>query len=277
MIAVARLGLLLNIAAAPLPLPHFVTPPSLHQVVEDRAELIFETDLPVQASVRYQMERVGGGLDEERVVVEPAPQTQHAILLTQLWPRARVHYRITGIEGEPLNSFVSAGPLVIGNEHLRFAVVGDTSDPKKWERLSRAILADKPEFMVMTGDLIPEGSRNTAADWREFYRTGAPLFAEVPVFTLPGSYRQDAAARGDSEQRQEKAYLFSRGSAFFAVLDSTHQDFQIDQTRSLLNLAAQAYGAPLFCLPATSHVTVASMRRPRDWRSHGETSFATRE
>ncbi len=110
---------------------------------------------------------------------------------------------------------------------FRFAVIGDNrSGDEIYSRMVESMMAEKPDFVVNTGDLIPRpGNRK---QWKNFWRLSKPI--DVPYYLTPGNHDID-----DSESERiwrdevelpgnETYYSFAKDGSLFIVLDTCVPD-----------------------------------------------------
>src|SRR5262249_37818459 len=120
---------------------------------------------------------------------------------------------------------VSTAPVT--GRTLTFVAYGDTREGGEIEaRMARAILAETPDLVIHTGDLVRTGASED--DWQHFFLSEAPLFAQVPVYPAVGNhelYRDPAGAHYQhyfvlpDEGRTRRYYSFRFGPARFIALD----------------------------------------------------------
>lgn len=103
-----------------------------------------------------------------------------------------------------------------------FIVYGDTrSRHDVHQKVVDRIRADKPDFILHTGDLVANG-RNPE-DWHKFFEIEADLLRDIPLYPTLGNHERNAPAyfkyftfpNGDGHH-----YSFDWGMAHFAVIDS---------------------------------------------------------
>lgn len=79
-------------------------------------------------------------------------------------------------------------PPAPGGEKFTFAVLGDCrTGVGMWNSVSEAVLKEKPQFVVHTGDVVTAGANEW--EWREqFTGPAAKLFAAVPLYCVRGNH-----------------------------------------------------------------------------------------
>ncbi len=124
---------------------------------------------------------------------------------------------------------VNAGPIgatttgrQAGKDPFLFIVYGDTRTRHDvHQKIVDRIRADKPDFVLHTGDIVANGSNPD--DWQRFFEIEKELLRDVPFYPTLGNHERNAPAyfkyfvfpNGDGHR-----YSFDWGSAHFAVIDS---------------------------------------------------------
>ncbi|HVO31353.1 MAG TPA: metallophosphoesterase [bacterium] len=107
-----------------------------------------------------------------------------------------------------------------------FVVFGDTrSDAEAHSRISRAILAENPDAVVNTGDLVENGTVD--AQWRDFLRIEHDLLAGTPLLAVPGNHDER-----DLGNRTLLERYFPRAPWFEATVGAVRLLF-LDSNRAL--------------------------------------------
>lgn len=103
-----------------------------------------------------------------------------------------------------------------------FIVLGDTrSRHDVHQKIVDRIRAEKPDFILHTGDMVANGLN--PEDWDRFFEIEKDLLQDIPFYPTLGNHERNAPAyfkyfvfpNGDGHY-----YSFDRGSAHFAVIDS---------------------------------------------------------
>jgi predicted phosphodiesterase len=115
-------------------------------------------------------------------------------------------------------------------EELRFVLLGDRTGEAQfgvYEKVWKAVAAEKPAFVVSTGDTI-QGLNDATAEneWREVEKILAPYRA-IPLFLAPGNH--DVWSEQSEQLFAKHAghpvhYSFDRGPAHFTVFDNSRAD-----------------------------------------------------
>jgi hypothetical protein len=216
--------------------PRIVRGPYLLGLDERAVTVVFDTDLPTAAEVRW-----GAGADYGHRAGD-ALGTHHVLRLTGLRPGAVYHYRVgarTAVaEARPdqRGLEVDAGDAVFhtppdAGRPLRFAVYGDVrSGHDVHAALDRALADEQPDFALLTGDLVDRGTDE--GDWESFFDISAPLLRQLPIFPAVGNHEYVSRGRGlgaflrlfraplTSATVPDSWYSFDLGGAHFVALDS---------------------------------------------------------
>lgn len=102
-------------------------------------------------------------------------------------------YTVTAKSGK---SVTTAGPFSVrvpgSGETFRFIAIGDCrSNPAGWKSVADAVLKEKPDLVLFTGDLVNKG--NVEASWdHEFFTPAKELLQSVPVYCVLGNHDVNA-------------------------------------------------------------------------------------
>ena len=135
----------------------------------------------------------------------------HLLRVRGLLPGHRYRYQLQ-LDGHPdSNGELSTAPLPGARTPLLLAVFGDERGALHGisataRAIVRGVLADAPDLVLGTGDLVARGERRE--DWLSLLDNHAPLFAQLPYFPTLGNHE----LIGDSEGRAFKE-LFPRAAA----------------------------------------------------------------
>ena len=127
----------------------------------------------------------------------------HLLRVRGLLPSRRYRYHLE-LDGHPdSNGEVSTAPPLGARQPLLIAVFGDERDAisgvaPSARAIIQGVLADGPDFVLGTGDLVVQGGRR--ADWLSLLDNHAPMFAQLPYFPALGNHE----LFGDSEGRTFK-------------------------------------------------------------------------
>jgi 3',5'-cyclic AMP phosphodiesterase CpdA len=171
--------------------PRIVRGPYLLGLSERQATVVFDTDLPTAAELRY------GTTDEYGSKVSDAFGTHHVLQLANLAPGTVYHYRVlaraTGLATDDGDAVFHTPPD--GGRPLRFAVYGDVrSGHDIHAALNRSLADEEADFAILTGDLVDRGSDE--GDWERFFDIAAPLLRQLAIFPAIGNHEYASRGKG---------------------------------------------------------------------------------
>ncbi|RMH44453.1 MAG: hypothetical protein D6689_02235 [Deltaproteobacteria bacterium] len=206
--------------------------PIVQRVGRTSATIVVDTDLPAAVAVDYGPTPA---LGETAVSASGEAAVHHRIELADLPPSSLIYYRVrAGADTSPVVAFALApGP----DEPLRVALYGDARGGDVIHRaLLDAMLAEAPDLVVSTGDLVYRGT--DAGDWQRFFAIAGDLLARVPYYPAVGNH--DLGASGDDDRRigdlfalwpgpadrppHGHWYAFDVAGVHFVMLDSNAYD-----------------------------------------------------
>lgn len=158
----------------------------------------------------------------------------HEILLDGLKPNITYPFDVLQDGSDAGKGQVTTFPREI--TPFKFVVIGDTRSRHDvhQKNVNRAI-AEKPLFVVNTGDLVANGRR--MGDWEKFFQVNKALLRATPYYPVLGNHEKDSPHYFDffDLPGNERYYAFSVGDAFFVFLDTEGAEYQ---TPRYLNSAA---------------------------------------
>jgi predicted phosphodiesterase len=201
---------------------HFTAGPYLNYATENGIRILWETDRPARAKLEWGQTAQLGSTQEfadwQRI---------QEFAITGLTPGTPYFYRITAINehDEQLDSGVLTFQTAVPpGEPVRFAVLGDTETrPHINHHVSKQVWGERPNFVVVLGDLTDGGMKDAKWQWNYEYFSGmAGLCSRVPFFPAPGNGEGDLYwyKKYHSLPEQESPYSFCYGDAEFFMLDS---------------------------------------------------------
>ncbi|MBW2523466.1 MAG: metallophosphoesterase [Deltaproteobacteria bacterium] len=209
----------------------FVVGPYLMHTTTDAAVVMWQTETPCGAEVRY-----GANADALSETVSAAePATLHELELTGLSPGERVYYQATScnLEAEVLDFYAAPEP----GSAIRFTVWGDSqSNPPQASATAAAMLQRRPTLSLHVGDTVGDGSVDQ--QWiDEFLVPLRPLGHHVPTYVAIGNHegndpnffeRVSYPESVVGEPGAESTYAFTYGNAFFLVVDTNQLFYDVD-------------------------------------------------
>jgi len=201
---------------------HFNAGPSLHLVDRTGIRLAWETDRPATARIRY-----GSKLPLEKEFEIAEPRRIQTAELTGLVPASPYFYEVEARDdsGAVIRSGVLTFQTAVGpDDAWSFAILGDTeARPHVNDRLAKAIWGERPNFLLLLGDLTDGGQRHHKFEWNFEYFLGMnQLIGRVPVFPVPGNGESDLHWYNQyhSLPLPKHCYSFRYANAEFFMLDS---------------------------------------------------------
>lgn len=211
---------------------HFNAGPYLNYVTQRSVNVIWETDRPSYAEVYY-----GKALPlTDKVVVDMtfSPETKgspgkniHKLVLDDLEPGQQYFYNIKAMDEN--GNVIESGNLTFataGNENtpFSFAVIGDTeARPHINDRISKLVWDERPNFIVIVGDLTDGGMEHHKFEWNyEYFQGMNQLTSRIPVFPVAGNGEQDLYwyEKYHDLPGKDGYYSFRYGNAEFFMLNS---------------------------------------------------------
>ena len=205
---------------------HFTAGPYLNYATSKSIRVLWETDVPASARIEWG---VTAQLGDSATLGQPKRIQEYQI--SDLEPHTPYFYRITTVNevGEELSSGILTFQTAVAEDQpFRFVVLGDTETrPHVNHALSQKVWGERPDFVVVLGDLTDGGTRDFKWQWSHEYFTGiAGLCSRVPFFPVPGNgegdlhwYKKYHSLPGD-----ESPYSFRYGNAEFFMLDSNQRE-----------------------------------------------------
>ncbi len=152
----------------------------------------------------------------------------HEVFLGDLKPETNYFWQVISVttKGDTLRTPVYSFKTAIKDSSAyMFALIGDTQrnsrTPWAWGKIAEKVWQDRPNFVVLAGDLVDQGFKKT--DWTEhFFPNGHQLMSRVPVYSVLGNHEQDAPFYYQYivAPPPEYYYTFTYGNAQFFMLDS---------------------------------------------------------
>lgn len=212
--------------------------PYVTWITRTSATIQWETDVPGSSVVEY-------GLDDGygQIASASGETNMHMVVVSNLVPATRYHYRATTEAGEDTVHSVacSFGTAVEPGSPFRFAFLGDTHTwdpgpvfPPETVQVANGIRAHDPDLVVHSGDLVQGTVATNRSLAEEQYRvelfgTSSNLLTRTPYMVAIGDHERRAVA-GDqvyaayfsgheSPYWGKTYYTFTYGSARFIMLD----------------------------------------------------------
>lgn len=208
------------VAPAPRPAGAFVVGPYLQYATRTTMTVMWETDYPAAAEVRY-----GTRTPPDQLVKVEKPDTVGEVVLSGLEPKTKYFYQVTctdaggrATQSGVLTFYTAAEP----GDAFSFTVIGDTQrNPTITGKLAKLMWDRRPNFVVHCGDVVDDGA--SKAQWTgDLFKPCHELFSRVPVFPCIGNHEKNHAHyyKYFALPKPEYFYSFRYGNAEFFVLDT---------------------------------------------------------
>jgi hypothetical protein len=214
---------------------HFMAGPYLNDVTPTGISLVWETDRPANFTIEY-----GTTLPLSQQLLTTAVQREgkekgpfiYRARIDQLQPSTPYFYRVVAKSngGEEMNSgILTFSTAVLPEASFSFAVVGDTeARPHVNDRVAKLIWGERPNFLMIVGDLTDSGTKDHKFQWNyEYFQGITQLGGRVAVFPVPGNGEDDLYwyRLYHALPKEEKGYYsFQYGNAEFFMLDSNQPE-----------------------------------------------------
>jgi hypothetical protein len=245
--------------------------PFLQQLGTDRIVVVWETDSDTDGRVEYGLT---AGLGD---TVSDSNRSHHEVALEGLQPATTYHYKVvSGGTESPLGVFSTAPPAP---EPFRFVVFGDNRDEDgdhfNHEALMPAILAEAPDFVINTGDMVDVGLSGDM--WDRFFEIERELLRNVPLWPTFGNHEQwDFAnltylkifALPPHSSGEERYYEFRHSNCHFIVTnthDILYGTYYSVAQKNFIEAALTAAAAD----PQVDHIFVVGHHGPYSSSNHG--------
>jgi predicted phosphodiesterase len=207
----------------------FLVKPYLQFSTQTGMYVLWETKAPATTLVCYGEARLHAqspSLDQQAGL--HGTRSMHEVLLPNLKPETNYFWQVTSVteKGDTLRSPVSTFKTAVqDSSSFMFALIGDTQrnnrTPWAWAKIAEKVWADRPNFVVLAGDLVDKGL--IKEQWTDmFFPDGHVLMSRVPVYPVLGNHEQDAPYYYQYivAPKPEYYYTFTYGNAQFFMIDT---------------------------------------------------------
>ena len=218
---------------------HFTAGPYLNLVTQHSVNVLWETDRPARGRIEWgPTTPLTQALDLE--IDAPVGQASYGdaerplplgrlkeVSLTGLQPNTPYFYRVTATDehGDAIGSEVLSFRTAVGStEAFSFAIMGDTeARPHVNDRLAKLVWGERPNFLLLLGDLTDGGMRDHRFQWtHEFFPGLLQVVSRIPTFAVLGNGEADLYWYRHYHHfpGAENYFSFRFGNTDFFVLDS---------------------------------------------------------
>lgn len=213
---------------------HFTAGPYLTQTSKTGIDIVWETDRAADFIVEYGTKLP---LDKKVEVKDISPETEgvdkafiYKVSLPALDTEVAYFYNIKAVDrkGNRMESGVlTFSTAVKDSSSFMFSIVGDTeARPHISDRISKLIWDERPNFLLLVGDLTDGGFKDQKFEWNYEYFAGiTQLASRIPVFPVAGNGEADLFWFTQYHPSIPKGgyYKFSYGNADFFMLNSNEE------------------------------------------------------
>lgn len=202
---------------------HYTAGPYLNTVFEDGINILWETDRPAKGKVFW-----GTELPYSDSLEIDVAQRMHKVTLENLETDFAYFYSIKSESGN--GEIIESGNLTFRTapgkgEPISFAVVGDTeARPFVNDRIAKLIWEERPDFLMLVGDLTDGGQKNHRWQWTHEYFLGMnQLSSRIPVLPASGNGEGDRVWYDHYHHLPDDSkpyYSYRHGDAEFFMLDT---------------------------------------------------------
>lgn len=207
---------------------HFNAGPYLHYATQESINILWETDEPASAIVRY-----GKALPLEKEVRLEDKKSIHELSLQRLEVGTPYFYEIlaTNEQGKTISSGTLTFQTAVADQQaFAFALIGDTeARPHINDRITKMVWDERPNFVLNLGDLTDGGFEDHKFQWNYEYFAGTrQLHSRIPVFPVAGNGEGDLYwyKKYHRLPGNEAYYSFRYGNAEFFMLNSNERQTQ---------------------------------------------------
>jgi predicted phosphodiesterase len=211
------LGLLMTTSAA-LGNGPLAMGPYVQNVTPTSMVIMWQTTRPTESHVAYWSDT-----QAIQFVNSPQTMTRHELLLDNLEPDTLYTYLVLAESEELFESTFRTAPQ--RERSFRFVVYGDSrSSPDDHKAVVDAIVKNKPEIVLHTGDLVAAGERQDSF-WPEFFAPAGHLMHNTPVLPILGNHEYFYSGRSWFSSffalpNNEQWFALTYGNVRFIGLDT---------------------------------------------------------
>jgi predicted phosphodiesterase len=194
--------------------------PYLQQLGTNSVRILWETNGKSTAKILFGEK---DPLDQEIKITNA--KEFHEATLNGLKPNTCYFYKVVSQNDKAkksISSLYSFQTAPVDQRPIAFGFVSDTqNNPKVWGKISELIFAERPDFVIHSGDIVGDGQKKQ--EWMdEFLKPGHHLMSRVNIYAILGNHENDATYYYQyiSNPEPEYYYTFTYGNAQFFMLDT---------------------------------------------------------
>lgn len=212
---------------------HFNAGPYLNYATQNTMNMVWETDRPADFVIEYGKQLPINSkleLNTQQVKKEMSAKlkgTIYEITFKDLEPATPYFYNIKAKshDGAVMESGVlTFATSVKETDSYSFAVLGDTeARPHINDRVCKQVWDERPNFLLVVGDLTDGGKAGHKFEWNyEYFQGVTQLASRIPVYPVAGNGEDDLYWYNQYHAlpQPEGYYSFTYGNAEFFMLNS---------------------------------------------------------
>jgi acid phosphatase type 7 len=213
---------------------HFTAGPYLTKATSSGIDIIWETDRAANFIIEYGTKLP---FDKKVTVNDVSSETEregkafiYKVSLSELKSETPYFYSIKALDrkgNEMESGTLTFSTAVKDSSAFSFSIVGDTeARPHVSDRVAKLIWDERPNFLVLVGDLTDGGFKDQKFEWNYEYFAGiTQLASRVPVFPVAGNGEADLFWFRQYHPFIQPGgyYKFSYGNADFFMLNSNEE------------------------------------------------------
>ncbi|MFH2004320.1 MAG: metallophosphoesterase family protein [Bacteroidota bacterium] len=198
--------------------------------------------------------------------------TYHRIALDSLNPQTEYYYQVSGNGySSDVYKFRTAPA---DTSFFTFVVLGDTrTGDEVHKQIVEKIININPDFVINTGDLVPNGTR--LKDWDIFFDINKDMMKTIPYFPVLGNHEENSDHYFNYFllPGNERYYSFSWGNSFFIALDSNNPYIKSEEQKTFLNAQLEEGKEKNFTFVVYHHPPYSSVNTRREDREKNRHHF----
>jgi Icc-related predicted phosphoesterase len=214
---------------------HFNAGPYLNYVTKTSVNLLWETDRQADFLIEYgETSDFGNRVEVRNLDIKEEPAIDgliNEIKIDNLKQNTPYFYKITAMsaDGEMIDSGVLTFQTAVSDSSpYTFAVIGDTEARFHInDMISKGIWRERPNFMMIAGDLTDGGMEHHKFEWNyEYFQGMGQVISRIPVFPILGNGEGDVFwyDRYQSLPGTGENYTFKYGNAEFFLMNSNRKE-----------------------------------------------------
>lgn len=211
---------------------HFNAGPYLNYATTTAINMVWETDRPADFVIEYGRQlpldkRIELNTQKIKKETPSVGSNIYEITLKDLEPETPYFYNIKAKSHDGVvmeSGLLTFSTAVKETNSYSFAVIGDTeARPHINDRVCKQVWDERPNFLMIVGDLTDGGKAEHKFEWNyEYFQGVTQMASRIPVYPVAGNGEDDLFwyNRYHALPQPEGYYSFTYGNAEFFMLDS---------------------------------------------------------